>query len=749
MANTWPPPRAPKLQPMHISRVPYLPGLDGLRALAVIAVILYHSDLSERHIRWIPGGFLGVEVFFVISGYLITLLLVAEQERGAWIGRHGFWRRLKAFWLRRGRRLLPAVIVMIATVVTLSGLLGYLRAEVKLKLGWSPLFGVFYSSNWFQLVSGQSYAADLGRPPLLRHLWSLAVEEQFYLVWPIVMLLLLPRFWKRLPDLGLWIWGAAFGLWIISATLIAAGVNWNWIYLGTQSRAVGLLLGAGMAMFWRPLAISRSRLRKKGWMLSIVGLIGLVVLALCFWKLRLNAVDDPTKPYTPLFYGGLLLVDVATMMVIASATHLRSIFGQKVLGNPVLRYVGSRSYGLYLWHWPIFQLTRPDAPPVGDGDLSWPFWQVMLLRIALTLTVTEVSFRLIETPIRRGGFANWLKPTRVTSASTGRSRRRKGWIIAASVVLLPMLAGTRIVSAASRTQEQIAFDNGQKEACSVVEHTCAAATNAASLTTLPTTVPATTPPTTLPPTTLPPTTTSPTTTVAIEPTVAGSVAAADSGAPTGPGTTVAAAATEPSAPNPSATAAPLAVPTAVTAAPPAASTVAATVPPATTAPAAPTVPPDPRTLQILAIGDSVMLGAAPALTAQGVTVDAKQSRQFKEGVDIVTAAQAQGLLGKVLIIHLGTNGTMSASGIATMMAAAKDVPLVIFLTLHVPSKPWQDPNNVIIRNLPSQYPNVKVLDWQNLSEQQPGVFYTDAIHLRPAGQTYYTQLIMNMIQGRV
>lgn len=144
-----------------------------------------------------------------------------------------------------------------------------------------------------------------------------------------------------------------------------------------------------------------------------------------------------------------------------------------------------------------------------------------------------------------------------------------------------------------------------------------------------------------------------------------------------------------------------------------------------------------------------MLGAAPALTAQGVTVDAKQSRQFREGVDIVTAAQAQGLLGKVLIVHLGTNGTMSASGIATMMAAAKDVPLVIFLTLHVPSKPWQDPNNVIIRNLPSQYPNVKVLDWQNLSEQQPGVFYTDAIHLRPAGQTYYTQLIMNMIQGRV
>jgi peptidoglycan/LPS O-acetylase OafA/YrhL len=746
---------------MHISRVPYLPGLDGLRAVAVVAVMLYHADLSGRHMPWIPGGFLGVEVFFVISGYLITLLMIAEQERSAWQGRGGLWRRLKAFWLRRARRLLPAVLVMIAFVVSISGLVGYLRDEVKLKLGWSPLFGVFYTSNWYQLFNGQSYDVNNGRPPLLRHLWSLGVEEQFYLLWPIVMLLVLPRFWKRLPDLGLVLWGVALGLWIISATMIAGGINWNWVYLGSQSRAIGLLFGGGMAMFWRPLAISRSPLRRKGWLLSTVGLLGLAALAWCFWKMRLDNPNEPNKPYKPLFYGGMLLVDAATMLVIASATHLGSFFGQKILGNRLFRWIGTRSYGMYLWHWPIFQLTRPDGGRFGPGDLAIPFWQVMALRFVLTVSVTELSYRLVETPIRRGGFANWVRPVRVTSPITGRSRRRKGWIVAVVVVVLPVFAGTRIVSAASKTDEQVASERGQRQTCSIVLRTCGAvlqrqqsSPDAATTTNRATTDPGAG--------ILDPAATNDGSAVVIGRvgvSAVGHASASDSASinatpPSTPGS-VSPAGTS----GPAGSVAPAASPTAAVVPESTVATVVAPVVPALTGsaepapggpapvdPAAPAIPSGPNgPLRMLAIGDSVMLGAAPALTARGVGVDAKKNRQFHEGVDIVTAAHDQGLLGDVLIVHLGTNGTMSSAGIATMMQAAKDVPLVIFLTLHVPSKPWQDPNNAIIRGLPNVYPNVRVLDWQMLSEHQPGIFYTDAIHLRPAGQAYYTQLIVNLI----
>lgn len=217
-----------------ISTVPYLPGLDGLRALAVLAVIAYHADVS-----FLKGGFLGVEVFFVVSGYLITLLLLAEHERTGRIS-------LKGFWARRARRLLPALFAMMAAVAALSAFVPYLRGSLA-KLRDELLWAVLYASNWFQIIDEQSYFEAQGRPPLLRHLWSLAVEEQFYVVWPLLMFVVLKLFRDRLPAIGMvFVIGAvAASVWM--AVLYDAS-DPNRVYLGTDTRAGGLLLGAGFAM---------------------------------------------------------------------------------------------------------------------------------------------------------------------------------------------------------------------------------------------------------------------------------------------------------------------------------------------------------------------------------------------------------------------------------------------------------------------------------------------------------------------
>jgi len=245
-------PPAPAVDDALVSRVPYLPGLDGMRAIAVVAVMVYHANSS-----WLSGGFLGVEMFFVISGYLITLLLIAEKERDYSVS-------LKDFWMRRARRLLPALYVMMAIVITWTALfepdaLGQLRGDV--------LAGLFYVSNWYQIIVGLGYTALADFAPL-RHLWSLAVEEQFYLLWPLVMLVLLRRYGTRRISLASrWLFVAAIVITVVGAVIFPTGqigspevtpdAYW-WIgdrpiskldtlYLGTISRASGLLLGAA----WR------------------------------------------------------------------------------------------------------------------------------------------------------------------------------------------------------------------------------------------------------------------------------------------------------------------------------------------------------------------------------------------------------------------------------------------------------------------------------------------------------------------
>ncbi len=416
-----------------LSRVPYLPGLDGLRAIAVIGVMIYHA-----HHDWMPGGFLGVEVFFVISGYLITLLLMGERERNGHVD-------LRQFWARRFRRLLPALYVMMALVaVYIAAFYPVAREQTR----GDFMAGIFYVSNWYEIFVGQGYGASEAFVPL-RHLWSLAVEEQFYLVWPLVMVVILRRSRSRLPAVGLKLIGVSVFIAILVAWFYVPGVvatscgseftrgTWtvfgrciavnDMLYLGSFSRAGGLMLGAGFAMLWRPVAIMRGPLRDRGRRLDVLAALGMAVLV--YFMLTMYLQERGV--YNPWLYrGGFFLTGVATLLLIAAATHQGAAAG-KLLGHKALVWVGTRSYGLYLYHWPVFQMIRKQA----NIQLSIP---QMILGMVITVPITEASYRFIETPIRKNGL-------RVTMAKLRGEARHV--LAGVAVALLVGLAAFSLLSA--------------------------------------------------------------------------------------------------------------------------------------------------------------------------------------------------------------------------------------------------------------------------------------------------------------
>jgi len=353
------------------SGLPYLPGLDGLRALAVLGVLLYHADLT-----WIPGGFLGVEVFFVISGYLITSLLLAEWRRRGHID-------FKAFWLRRARRLLPAVFLLIASTLAFAVL--FLPHEVA-GLRGDALAAFGYVTNWYLVLSHKSYFETVGRPSLLRHLWSLAVEEQFYLLWPLLFAAGM-RFLRHRRMLVAVIAGAAAST-TLMVVLYRPDIDPSRVYYGTDTRAAALLIGAALALMWVPEQLQGRVGRANALLLDVIGLGGLG--ALVGFCLRL----DEFQPF--LYRGGFALVALATVVVIAVVVHPRARLVPSLLSQPLLRWVGLRSYGIYLWHWPVFMVTRPQLDVRIDG------LPLLALRLVATGVLAELSYHYVEMPIRTG-----------------------------------------------------------------------------------------------------------------------------------------------------------------------------------------------------------------------------------------------------------------------------------------------------------------------------------------------------------
>jgi len=404
-------------------RLPYLPGLDGLRALAVIAVLLYHAQLA-----WIPGGFLGVEVFFVISGYLITALLLAEWRQQGRID-------LKAFWLRRARRLLPALYLLLA--VTLSFAIVFLPGEVaRLRSDAIAAFG--YVTNWYLVLGHQSYFETVGRPSLLQHLWSLAIEEQFYVLWPLLFAAGMSwgiLRWRRRRLLLAALAGAVAST-LLMAILYQPELDPSRLYYGTDTRAGGLLVGVALAFVWAPgrvpvlvgmkrfVAARRRLLRHaRRWgevrgrwgeagplLLDIVGLAALGGLVWSFLRL------DESQVF--LYRGGFASVALMTAVVILVVVYPHTHLGAGLLGRWPLRWVGVRSYGIYLWHWPVFMVTRPGLDVPIDG------LPLLVLRLTTTVVLAAISYRYVETPIRRGALK---RAWRALHEAQGVRRR---WLVA-------------------------------------------------------------------------------------------------------------------------------------------------------------------------------------------------------------------------------------------------------------------------------------------------------------------------------
>jgi peptidoglycan/LPS O-acetylase OafA/YrhL len=413
-------------------RLPYLPGLDGLRAYAVIAVILYHAAFG-----FIRGGFLGVEVFFVISGFLITSLLLLERERTGTTD-------LREFWTRRARRLLPALFVVLALVVSAAMLFAQ---DALVRLGEDVAAALTYSSNWVMILRQESYFEAFARPPLLRHLWSLAIEEQFYLLWPLLFaggaLLFADEQRRRMLRL------------VLTAVVASTALMWwlyvpyddpSRVYFGTDTRAAGILVGIALAFIWRPGRLPRLRPATTFGMnlLGVFALAGLTVLLL-----QLGEYDPA------LYQGGFLVVSLLTAMVIAVTVHPQGALSP-VLGIGLLVWVGKRSYGLYLYHWPVFMLLRPEV------DVAGGRWPTLAVQLALTVAIAEASYRWIEQPIRQQGFKAWAGE--ITRAPVRRDRH--GWVVwpaVAAAFVIGVTFGSVQVSSAPPPEVAIAASPVQAE----------------------------------------------------------------------------------------------------------------------------------------------------------------------------------------------------------------------------------------------------------------------------------------------
>jgi len=627
----------------------YIPSLDGIRALSVLAVIVYHANKL-----WLPGGFLGVEVFFVISGYLITLLLLAESEKSGTVS-------LKQFWLRRARRLLPALWVVVLGVVVFAALfqreiLGTLRGDV--------IAALFYGFNWFQVWVGTSYFTSFEFVPL-RHLWSLAVEEQFYLIWPVVMLVVAKFGKRRLPIVSAVFVLIAVALAVYTGVVYQPGVistiadtpeqfmsllghsvsRVDYLFLGTITRSSGLLLGAALAIWWRPWLLQNSRAGESK-LYDIVGFGGLVALAFMMWRFNtvIEGTDGGTVGYDLLFRGGFFLTDIASVALIAAAVHPGSKVIARGLSNPILVWLGRRSYGFYLFHWPVFQFYRRFA---GKGLTPYEFVVLVLLALALT----ELSYRYIETPVRQGAISRWWIEFRQPAYGAQLVRRQRRIVLTALVSLLPVFGVVSLATARVQLDEiaQNLSDNEGNTVDLLSGGQSLGGGELASVTT-----------------------------------IAGQVVT---------GTTTL----------------------------------------------------DGQVIDVLAIGDSVMLGAANVLTQRGVTVDAVKSRPYRQALEIANYMKSVNRLGSVVVIHLGTNNTVDEKTLDEIMVPLRDVPLVLFVTVHVPSEVRQNTNNRRINELPARYENVKVLDWYAIATAHPEYLYSDKIHIRPEGQKVYADLMMQAI----
>ena len=398
----------------------YIPAIDGLRAVAVIAVMLYHLGFT-----WIPGGFLGVDLFFVISGYVITRLLLDSIQRSGGLD-------LRAFYKARIRRLFPPLVFMI--FVTIIYISIWAPETMRRFVSDSP-FALLGGMNWWLVFRHTDYFDTISRPPLLQHTWSLGVEAQFYLIWPLILLLVLRQFGKaKIPGAALFIAAiSGIALLLVSFGVDAANASQvSHVYFGTDTHSIGLFLGAALAVSWVPQNLQEQVNRRAQDFIDGIGVIGFVGLLGVFLLVNEN---DPT-----LYKLAFPLAGLFGCAILTSIVHPASRFAP-ILSSKIAVWIGERSYAIYLWHWVVFQLTRPAV------DLEGSTWALYTLRILVVFALADISLRLVELPVRSGLVEYWFKGMKYRTKNV--QRRQKSTVVA-SILLL--ILGTSYISANAISQ---------------------------------------------------------------------------------------------------------------------------------------------------------------------------------------------------------------------------------------------------------------------------------------------------------
>ena len=604
-----------------------LPGLDGLRGIAVLAVIIYHADVSL-----LVGGFLGVDVFFVLSGFLITTLLINELTETNTVDR-------ARFYLRRIRRLMPALFLVLFFSVLVSGLFVLDAAyHVRRDLPWAMTFVL----NWSYLFFEQSYFVNISRPPLLQHLWSLSVEEQFYVIWPIMLIALYKvKIGKISPRAKIFIASSVLAIastaWMVHLS-VANGFpipnDPSRVYFGTDTHAMGLLVGCAAAALWRSERLNVKLTPDRAAAMNGLGLLSIAGLAYFF--LYVSELNEF------LYRGGFLVLSILTVILVVIAAHPGLKFGQR-LGNPVLKWFGDRSYGIYLWHWPIFVLMRTGI------DIQWSDPVAFVVKIAIVLMIADLSYRFVEMPIRNGAIGSRLTVWRAAGVPRPQIRTFMATAVTVTVLSASLVGMYRVPAPDAGNLTGIGGITAiDEDPVAVVEPV--AVTNS-------------------------------------DPLITAQQAAQVQ------------------------------------------NEIQAKIPP-------------------VIFGDSVVLGARESLKATmgEISIDAAVSRQPDEIAERIRTRRDEKRLGPDVVIHMGTNGIVQEEDLKPILEELRDRNRVVVVNVRVP-RVWMKPTNKMIESLVTQYPNVRLADWNAVSKGKKKYFAPDGVHLTKTGAKVFGTLVNETLRG--
>jgi peptidoglycan/LPS O-acetylase OafA/YrhL len=573
--------------------IKYIPAIDGLRAVAVIAVMLYHLGVS-----WIPGGFLGVDLFFVISGYVITRLLLDSIQRSGGLD-------LRAFYKSRVRRLLPPLVFMIVTTTLFIGV--WAPDTIKRLLIDTP-FALTGFMNWWLVFRQQDYFEAIGRPPLLQHTWSLGVEAQFYFIWPLILLLVLRQLGRKIIPAAALAIAIASGitLLVVSLSIDAnSSQTVSHVYFGTDTHSIGLFLGAALAVNWIPQNLKVDIAKRAQDVIDGIGVFGFLGILSCFLFI------DESNP--TLYKIAFPLAGIFGCAIIMSIVHPASRFAPLLQGRAIL-WIGERSYAIYLWHWIVFQVTRPSV------DLAGASWALYALRVLIVFALADISLRWVELPFRNGYVESWFRGMKYRAKKV---RVRQKATLAGSILSILIATSLVSVNAIAVSNENIA--KLKMEITSKAE-----------------------------------------------------------------------------------------VQTQIT------------------------NPSD----GLWVVGDSVILGIRNELSnrRQVGLINAHVGRQAPELIAVLNKDKSR-MVGAPVIVNMGNNNRLAESEVVSIFEAVKDQPQIIVINTAVP-RSWKDENNSLIAQVAANYQNVKIVDWNQISEGHPEYFAPDGVHLVPTGISVFVDAVV-------